>query len=121
MQRPRSKTSRSSSCAWELGEKDCVRDPGIDETELEKTIIEFDRDVNFHAVGLGHADFGAFAEDLRFDKAASVLKERRSLSTIPFSQCESGRAARSVSAHLRFAPVGVEEVPPEISFDVIFY
>ncbi len=44
-----------------VGEKDCVRDPGIDEIEVEKTIIEFDRDVDFQAVRPGHTDFGAFA------------------------------------------------------------
>ncbi len=104
-----------------VGEKDCVRDPGIDETEVEKTIIEFDREVNFHAVGLGHKDFGAFAEICASIRPASVLKESAILVHYTLEQCEPGRATGSVPAHLRFAPVGVEELPPEISLDIIFY
>jgi hypothetical protein len=103
------------------GEKDCVRDPCIDKTELEKTIIEYDRKVNFHAVGPGHTDFDTFARDLRFDKAGKRAETEPILVHYTLEPRESGRAARPVAAHLRFAAVGVEELPPEISFDIIFY
>jgi hypothetical protein len=104
-----------------VGEKDCVRDPCVDETEAEKTIIELDREVNFHAVGLGHTDFGAIARDLRFDKAGKRAETEPILVYYTLEPRESGRATGSVPAHLRFAPVCVEELPPEISFDIIFY
>ena len=103
-----------------LCEKDRVRDTGIDEIEIEKTITQLDRDVNFQAVRLSHADFGAFAEDLRFDKPGKRHKRKALTFYYALQKCEPGRAARSVSAHLRLAPVSIEELPPEIRLAVIF-
>jgi len=104
-----------------VGEKDCMRDPCIDETEVDKTIIELDREVNFHAVGLGHTDFGAFPKDLRFDKAGERSKRKPILVYYALKPSEPGRTTGPVAAHLRIAPVGVEELPPEINLVIIFY
>jgi hypothetical protein len=98
-----------------------MRDPGIDETEVENTTIRLDRDVHFHAVRVGHTDFSLLARYLSFDKAGERFKRHGIPVYYTLEQGETGSAARSVSAHLCFAPVGVEKLPREIGLRVVFY
>jgi hypothetical protein len=72
-------------------------------------------------VGLGHTNFGAIARDLRFYKAGKRAENEPVFVCYTLEPRESGRTTGSVPAHLGFTPVGVEELPPEISFDIIFY
>jgi hypothetical protein len=102
-----------------MNEKNDVRDACVDEVDLNRFSFDHNRNIGLHAVRLRQFHSYRISNDLGVYNACPGL-EGHFFFCDSSDVSESGGASGSVSAHIHFAPIGVEKPPPEISALGIF-
>jgi len=92
---------------------------GIDKVEIKPITVSFQTKAQIHTVRQGHPDFHSVAQYFTLNNTGQRTEGHLSFADNSCKKRETNSASGSVTAHLRFAGIGIKKTPLEIHFRVI--